>query len=59
MANGEVLVVETQQHILGAVEVRDGSFVVRSGYVGRLVVLGAADVVSVTVPESEAPSSRS
>ena len=52
MANGEVLVVETElSRFLGTVEVRDGEFVVRSGFVGRPVVLSASDVVSVTTPD--------
>lgn len=54
MANGEVLVVETELHrFLGTVEVRDGEFVVRSGFVGRPVVLSASDVVSVTTPDPQ------
>jgi hypothetical protein len=54
MANGEVMVVETElSRFLGTVEVRDGEFVVRSGFVGRPVVLSASDVVSVTTPEPQ------
>lgn len=46
--HGELVVVETDDDAwLGTVEVVDGTFVVRSGYVGRPVVLDADDVVSV------------
>ena len=54
MANGEVLVVETDLHrFLRTVEVRDGEFVVRSGFVGRPTVLSAAAVISVTAPDPQ------
>lgn len=52
MANGEVIVVETEKgRYLGTVEVSDGRFIVRSGYVGRPVVLSAAEVISVNAPD--------
>ena len=54
LANGEVVVVETEKgRYLGTVEVSDGSFIVRSGFVGRPVVLSAAEVVSVNAPEHQ------
>jgi hypothetical protein len=54
MANGELVVVETQDaRYLGTVEVREGDFIVRSGFAGRPVVLSASEVVSVTTPEPQ------
>ena len=54
MANGEVLVVDTEHaRYLGTVEVREGDFIVRSGFVGRPVVLSASEVVSVTTPDAQ------
>lgn len=54
LAHGEVVVIETENaRYLGTVEVHDGSFIVRSGFVGRPVVLSADEVVRVTAPEHE------
>jgi hypothetical protein len=51
--HGELVVIETDDDVwLGTAEVVDGTFVVRSGYVGRPVVLEADDVVSM-VPATE------
>ena len=47
--------VETEEELhLGTVEVVEGALVVRSGYVGRPVVLDACEVLSLT-PASEHP----
>jgi hypothetical protein len=49
LAQGELVVVETDDDLhLGTVEVVEGALVVRSGYVGRPVLLDADEVVSVT-----------
>ena len=59
LAGGEIVVVETEDDIfLGTAEVVDGHLVIRSGYVGRPVVLTALDVVSV-VPAQGHPEVES
>lgn len=46
--HGELVVLETDDDVwLGTVEIVDSTFVIRSGYVGRPVVVDAEDVVSV------------
>jgi hypothetical protein len=57
LADGELLVVETEDDwFLGTVEVLPDVVVVRSGFVGRPVVLRHEDVVRVTPAlEHEAP----
>lgn len=54
LAHGELLVIETDDDAyLGTVEVaRGGQLIVRSGYVGRPVVLAADDVVALTTADA-------
>lgn len=53
--HGELVVVETEDDLwLGTVEVVGATFVIRSGYVGRPVVVDVDDVLSV-VPANECP----
>jgi len=56
MAQGEVVVVESERGtFLGTVELRDGEVIVRSGYVGRPVVLGAHEVISIVPAQDREP----
>jgi hypothetical protein len=49
LAHGQLLVVETDDDaFLGTVEVGPGTLTVRSGYVGRPVLLNPEEVVSIT-----------
>ncbi|GAC1611399.1 MAG: hypothetical protein NVS3B26_24010 [Mycobacteriales bacterium] len=49
LAGGELVVVETEDdHYLGTAEVQDWLLALRSGYVGRPVLLDLDDVRSVT-----------
>jgi hypothetical protein len=55
MTSGEVLVVETERkQYPGTVEVQAGTVILRSGYVGRPVILVASEVVSICAPEFQA-----
>lgn len=59
LGHGQLLVVETDDDVLlGTVEVRTqgpySTVIIRSGYVGRPVVVDADDVVSIT-PATEHP----
>jgi hypothetical protein len=47
LANGEILVVETEDdRFLGSVEPRGEEFIIRSGFVGRPVIVHQADVMT-------------
>lgn len=55
LCHGELVVVETENDLyLGTAEVLDGQLVVRSGFVGRPVVLNVQDVERIT-PAAEHP----
>jgi hypothetical protein len=58
LADGQIVVVETEEDVfLGTAEVSDGHVVVRSGYVGRPVVLPLPRVRRVT-PADEHPDTQ-
>ena len=51
LSNGELLLVETEDDVhLGTVEVRDEVLVVRSGFVGRPVLVAHEQVLSISPP---------
>ena len=51
LSNGELLLVETEDELhLGTVEVRDEVLVVRSGFVGRPVLVPHEKVLSIAPP---------
>ena len=55
LSHGEVLVVTTDEdQFLGTVEIVDGMAVIRSGYVGRPVLVPVEDIVAVQ-PAHEHP----
>lgn len=57
LAEGQIVVVETEDDwFLGTAEMTEGSIVVRSGYVGRPVVLDADEVQSI-IPAQQHPDS--
>ena len=56
LAEGQIVVVETEDDwFLGTAEMADGTIVVRSGFVGRPVVLDAELVQSI-IPAQQHPS---
>jgi hypothetical protein len=59
LAAGEIVVVETDEDwFLGTAEAMEGSIVVRSGYVGRPVIVAAAEVLSI-IPAQQHPDVES
>lgn len=49
LAHGEIVVVETDdEQFLGTCEIHDGHAIVRSGYVGRPVLIALDDVEAIT-----------
>jgi hypothetical protein len=55
LAHGEIVVVETDDELfLGTCEILDGHAIVRSGYVGRPIVIPLDDIEAV-IPASEHP----
>ena len=49
LAHGEIVVVETDDELfLGTCEILDGHAIVRSGYVGRPVLIALDDVEAIT-----------
>ncbi len=55
LADGELLVVETaDDHYVGTVEVLESQLIVRSGYVGRPVLLRPEQVIRIA-PAAEHP----
>jgi hypothetical protein len=55
VAHGEIVVIETDEDLfLGTCEIADGNAIVRSGYVGRPVLIPIEDIESIT-PATDHP----